>query len=860
MKPETDPAYMEFIEAKKVSAPRIGFEIDPAEINPILKPHQRDVVAWNVTGGRRADFLSFGLGKTLIQLETLRICREKAGADTLALQVLPLGVRQEFTRDARDLLGLDVRFIRRFEEVDDPATIYLTNYESVRDGKLDPLKFTVASLDEASVLRGFGGTKTFRRFMALFAGDDRERGVQHEGVPYRFVATATPSPNDYIELLAYAAYLGIMDVSLGKTRFFARDSEKADALTLHPHKVDEFWQWVATWAIFLQKPSDLGHDDTGYSLPELDVRWHEIPSDYDDVMPERDGQGRLYSNAALGLSQAAREKRDSLPQRVAKVVELLAEDPEQHAIIWHDLEAERHAIQKAIPGAVSVWGTQDLEERERRIIDFSDGAFPVLSTKPVIAGSGCNLQRYCHRAVYSGIGFKFNDFIQSVHRLHRFLQTETVRIDMLYTEAEREIRRVLERKWRQHTVMVDRMSSLIRRHGLAHAEHIEGRTSLVNHTVIEGPNHWLACGDAVDETMAMADDSVHMVITSVPFGNQYEYSPNFRDLGHTDHDGHFFEHLGFVTKELRRVLKPGRVCAIHIKDRIVPGGINGYGFQTVNPVSDQTISHFQEHGFAFLGRKTIVTDVVRENNQTYRLGWSEQCKDGTRMGFGMPEYILLFRKPPTDLSNGYADEPVVKSKADYSRSRWQIDAHGFARSNGNRHLLPEELCDLPHNQIFKLFRKWGLENVYDFEHHVKIGEALEGKQRLPVTFMLLQPPSWHPDVWTDIARMRTLNMLQSQKGKEQHLCPLQFDIVDRLIEQFTQPGEIVYDPFGGLFTVPYCAILKGRKGRGVELSPVYFADGVCHVEAAERKIATPTLFDLLDQMDAEEAEVAEVDA
>ena len=214
------------------------------------------------------------------------------------------------------------------------------------------------------------------------------------------------------------------------------------------------------------------------------------------------------------------------------------------------------------------------------------------------------------------------------------------------------------------------------------------------------------------------------------------------------------------------------------------------------------------------------------------------------MGCGMPEYVLLFRKPPTDASNGYADLPVVKDKSRYTRSRWQIDAHGFMRSDGNRHLRPEELTELPHDVIFKLFRDFYLENIYSFEHHVRLGEALEQKGMLPVTFMLLQPPSWHPDVWTDIARMRTLNGAQSAAGREMHLCPLQFDIVDRLIAQFSMPGETVMDPFGGLMTVPYCAIKQGRKGLAIELNPSYFTDGVAYCRAAAEEMATPTLFDI----------------
>jgi hypothetical protein len=357
--------------------------------------------------------------------------------------------------------------------------------------------------------------------------------------------------------------------------------------------------------------------------------------------------------------------------------------------------------------------------------------------------------------------------------------------------------------------------------------------------------------DSVYETRSMPADSVHLILSSIPFSTQYEYTPSYSDFGHTDSNDHFFEQLDYLTPELYRVLKPGRVAAIHVKDRIVPGGLTGLGFQTVYPFHADCISHFKKHGFAFLGMKTIVTDVVRENNQTYRLGWTEQCKDGSRMGVGMPEYLLLFRKPPTDSSNGYADEPVVKDKNSYSRSRWQIDAHGFARSSGNRLLSAGDFEGVPHERIFKMFRQHSLSQVYDYDQHVALSEALEtcpdcghihtgtktcsspvlsdgcllktnpcecksAGGRLPVTFMLLQPQSWHHDVWTDITRMRTLNGAQSAAGREMHLCPLQFDLVDRVITQFTMEGETVYDPFGGLMT----AIPWQRQGAGTGPQPL----------------------------------------
>lgn len=849
-------AYRAFLEAKIKIAPLLGLPIEAESVNPALKPHCRAIVPWLVKGGRRALFAAFGLHKTAMQLETLRQILLQFPGEA-ALIVLPLGVRQEFRREVEQRFTGDwairVKFIRSAAEIE-PGVIHLTNYETVRDGKLDPALFIAASLDEASVLRGFGGTKTFREFMRLF-----------EAVRFRFVATATPSPNEFIELLSYAAFLGIMDVGEAKTRFFKRNSEQADQLTLHPHKEREFWLWVASWALFISKPSDLGFSDEGYELPALDIRWHEIGSDHAAAGEDKDGQKRLLKDSARGLVDAAREKRDSLPKRIETLLAIRAEDPAAHRIIWHDLEAERHAIAAAIPSACAVWGSQDLDEREQRIIDFSDGKFAELAAKPVIAGSGCNFQRHCSWAVFLGIGFKFNDFIQAVHRIQRFGQSRPVRIDLIYTEAEREVRRSLEDKWARHKELGEKMTAIMREHGLSHAAFAEvlTRSLGVERVVSTGENYRLVNNDCVEEASRMESDSVDLIVTSIPFSTQYEYTPSYNDFGHTDDNDHFWAQMDFLTPELLRVLKPGRCAVIHVKDRIVPGNFSGLGFQTVQPFSDETIAHFQRHGFAFLSRVTNVTDVVRENAQTYRLGWSEQCKDGSRMGNGLPEYVLTFRKPPTDRSNGYADQPVKKVKrlADngqwsgdgYSRARWQLDAAGFWRSSGDRLLDPGALVGLDAKVAYRMWKRFNLQAVYDLEHHIAIAEAREIVGQLPPDFALLPVHSWHEEVWSDVAQMRSLNTLQAAKGAEKHLCPLPFDIVNRAIIQRSEPGETVLDPFGGLMTVPYCAVKLGRKGIGIELNPRYFLDGCRWVEAAAREMAVPTLFDLLG---AEEAEAA----
>ena len=825
--------YQEFLEGKIKLCEMQGFEVDSEEVNPILKPHQRDIVKWAVNGGKRAIFAAFGLGKSVMQIETLRLTIKNAGGQ--ALVVAPLGVRQEFRRDG-EMLGVKFKFIRTPEEMDGEHEFYITNYESVRDGKLDPNIFTAVSLDEASVLRSYG-SKTYQTFLDLFAE-----------VKYKFVATATPSPNKYKELIHYAGYLGVMDTGQALTRFFQRDSTKANNLTLYPHKEKEFWFWLNSWAVFIQSPEDLGYPAEGYKLPEMKVIYHEIKVDHSSAGHDDWGQAKMFRDSALSLRDASREKRDSLDLRAKKVKDIIDASPDDHFLIWHDLEDERHAIQKILPESVAVYGSQDLDEREQCIVDFSDGKIKHLSAKPVIAGSGCNFQRYCHKAIFMGIGYKFNDFIQAIHRIYRFLQTYEVEIHIVYAESEQEILRTLETKWTQHKEMVKNMTDIIKDHGLGNLSHADllRRSIGVERLEIKGENYMVANNDCVKETALMDENSVDMIITSIPFSNHYEYTPSYNDFGHTDNNEHFWAQMDHLTPNLLKILRPGRVYACHVKDRILFGNTTGAGIPTVSPFHAEALIHGIKHGFDYMGMITVVTDVVRENNQTYRLGWSEQCKDGTKMGVGSPEYILLFHKPQTDRTRGYADDPVTKTKVEYTRAHWQVDAHAFWRSSGNRQLTVEELSELGPDKLAKAFTNWSLENIYDYEHHIKIGEALESRGCLPSSFMSLAPGSHHPDVWHDVNRMLTLNGAQKSKNLQMHVCPLQFDIVDRLIDRYSNKGDIIFDPFGGLQTVPYRALKMGRKGRASELNTSYFMDGVKYLVAAEKEMSMPSLFDFQD--------------
>ena len=414
-------SYADFLREKVAFDRSFGFTVEESWLSPIFRPghhdyqpHQAAIVKWAVAGGRRAIFARYGLGKSVMQLEVLRLVIEHGPGAHMGVRrgliVAPLGVRFDIIRDARTLLDLEVRFVRHNADVDpDWSGIYVTNYESVRDGRLDPDMFVAASLDEAAVLRSYG-SETYQQFLPLFSN-----------VPYRFVATATPAPNRHKELIHYAGFLGIMDTGQALTRFFKRDPKKAGNLQLHPHKRREFWLWLNTWACFLQRPSDLGFDDAGYDLPPLEVEWElvEVPLLSDQM--DRDGQGVLVRGGSKSLVESSREKRHTMEARVERTLYLVAAheaDDRGQIILWCDLNDEQDALEHGLTemGVTfsSIRGAQSDEEVEEELRRWLDGETTALIGKPVMLGRGLNLQQ-CSTAVFVGLTHKYEQTIQAVH-------------------------------------------------------------------------------------------------------------------------------------------------------------------------------------------------------------------------------------------------------------------------------------------------------------------------------------------------------------------------------------------------------------------------------------------------------------
>lgn len=828
--------YLQFLKDKMAIPQESGFQIDRSELTPSLYPHVKDTVEWMIKGGCRALFSSFGMQKTVTQIETLRLIVKHEGGK--ALIICPKRVVEEFISQGKKHMGLSLQYVRNKAEIQaSTSNILVTNYERVRDGDIEPSYFTAVSLDEASVLRGYG-TKTFQTFLPLCAD-----------VKYKFVATATPNPNRVNELIHYAGYLGVMETGQALTRFFQRDSTKANNLTLYPHKELEFWLWVSSWALVLTKPSDLGYPDDGYELPALNVH-EEIVMLGNQIEYDKDGTPKLFRGQALSLQEGARERRESMMSKVEKLVEIInrPENKDDHFIFWHDLEDERRAICAAVEGCKAVYGTQDDDEADEIIRQFKDGELKYLAAKPEMLGEGLNFQYHCHKCIMF-IDYKFNDKFQAIHRIYRFMQTHDVDVYFVYSENEQEIFKSFMEKWRQHNKMVNNLVNIFRENGLFS---INPEERLVRYMFGEREEHkgqlfHAINNDNVLECQKMSDSSVDLIVTSIPFSNHYEYSPTYNDFGHNVDNDAFFEQMDFLTTELYRILKPGRLACIHVKDRVLFGNATGDGMPTIDPFSEMTVFHFMKHQFRYMGRITVDTDVVRENNQTYRLGYSEMCKDGSKMGVGCPEYVLLFRKLPSDTSRAYADVPVTKEKhGEYTLARWQIDAHASWKSSGDTLIATADILSLDIDQVRRLFRKHAKEHAYDFKAHVRFAEALSEVGKLPKTYMALDPVSHKDYIWDDVVRMRTLNSKQSQKNKQNHVCPFQLDVVERLIERYSNKGDLIFDPFGGIQTVPYCAIRMGRKGLSVELNKDYYKDGLSYLIGAEMEATAPTLFDLME--------------
>lgn len=879
--------YEDFLQSKIKVAERHGIDVDPALLHASLRPDQRDIAAWALGLGKALIAPDAGCGKTRIAISVLDTLQKEFGGRCLI--VTELGASDTFVDNDPEVgegaaMGIKLQYVANQHELDfSPCKIAVTNYERIRNGEFDFSKLTAVWLDEGNYVKNMASETT----------DSIKRELAK--VRYKYIATATPSPNETLELVNYAHVLGICDRGQILTRFFQRNSTKAGELTLHPHHTDDFWLWVKSWCIAITSPADLGYNYEGFALPKLNLHWIEVKAKPTEAPPDKDGQGKMFINSRSGLSEAAKIKRNSIDDRINAGMQIIGQYPEDHFILWHHLNDELAALNKTFKGNDEygcMYGAMNWQVREKRIVDFTKGNLKYLATKPEISGVGCNFQKHCNKSIFFGINDSFDSIYQAIKRIYRFYQpSEQVDVWLLYTPEEYDIVLNIQRKWKEHDEMRTALRDLILEYGLDHKQQIEERkrSFMVERVVYTGDNYELINTDAVYEWKQRPTDSIDLIVSSFPFGNHYEYTDKYNDFGHNENNQSFIRQLSYLLPELHRCLKPGRIAAVHLKNRIHYGSVTGLGFSIFHRFTHMVCDAMEAAGFHTMGFHYIPTDVVAENNQTYRLGYSEACKDATKMGAGIPEEIWIFRKAPSSNANAYADVPVIHNPAQcshckhvdtineykvkggfkcpscnvalvakelillygegdkFSLSHWQLDADAFWKSNGNSLLTPQQLKAWGIDKIQQWWKRFNADKIYNYDEHVKLLQALDEAGKLSRTFTTIPLRSNTEHIWNDVNRMHGLNMEQSRRKLQNHICPMPFDEVERLIEFYSMPGETVADPFGGICTTGVVALKKKRKVVITELNELYAQTGNMYMKETEIKNNLPTLFDLLQE-------------
>ena len=427
--------YRAFIAARAIAPHRDGFDLRP--INDRAKAHQRACLEFALERGRSAAFLDTGLGKSFIELEFARQCAEETGRPSLILT--PLAVAGQMVREGRKF-GIDARQIRDQAEVG--AGVMVANYE--RLARLDPSSFGAVVLDESSILKSYAG-RTRATIQEAF-----------EATRYKLAATATPSPNDHTELGNHGEFLGVMRQQEMLSKWFINDTSTASQeWRLKGHAQADFWGWVASWARCATLPSDLGGDDAGYVLPEIDRHIHTVAAD----RMENVGQGMLFRIPEMSATSFHEEKRLTARQRCEMAAALASHD--SPVTVWCETNEESALLAKMIPDAVEVHGSQSPEEKERRLLGFADGQHRVIITKPKLAGFGVNWQ-HCAHAVFASVSFSYEQHYQAVRRSHRFGQAGRVRNDVVISDTEASIWAIIIEKSAKHDEMKRRMADAMK--------------------------------------------------------------------------------------------------------------------------------------------------------------------------------------------------------------------------------------------------------------------------------------------------------------------------------------------------------------------------------------------------------------
>lgn len=654
--------YEEFLESKQLRILSAGPSVSADQVHPRLFPFQRDLVRWAVHKGRAALFADTGLGKTCMQLEWARLLGERT------LIVAPLSVARQ-TMDEGRKIDVPVAHVRDQADVHG-AGIYVTNYEMVEH--FDPAAFGAVVIDESSILKALDG-KTRHRLTEMFGQ-----------TPYRLCCTATPAPNDIAEIANHAEFLGIMNRADMLATFFVHADE---GWRLKGHARDAFFRWLSSWGMSIRMPSDLGYEDDGFVLPPLRITPRLISTGYRS-------DGALFFLGLKGLQHRSAARRGTIEARVAALAEHVNSTPGQW-LVWCGLNSESAHATVAIPGAVEVAGTDGLEQKIERIQAFQDGHIRVLVTKAKIAGFGLNFQ-CCHQVAFLGLNDSWETYYQCIRRCWRFGQQYPVDVEVLISDVEQEVWINVQNKEREALAMTDKLIQNVRLFEREELEEQQASYAYETDTV-EGEGYRMILGDSVDRMAEVPDRSVDFSIFSPPFLSLYTYSPTPRDVGNSRTPEEFAQHFGYIIDHLRRITRPGRLCAVHVSQ--VPAMLSRDGYIGLKDFRGYTIGLFEARGWIYHGEICIDKDPQAQaiRVKAKALLFAQLRRDASWLRPAMADYILAFRAPG---DNAVPILPDITNNEwiEWARPIWYgiketetLNAAEARQAEDERHICPLQL-------------------------------------------------------------------------------------------------------------------------------------------------------------------------
>jgi DNA modification methylase len=729
--------YEDFLKTKEKTFISSGFDVKESQLNNHLFDFQKHIVKIALRKGRFAVFADCGLGKTLMQLSWAEQVAIETSKPVLILA--PLAVVEQ-TKMEGSKFGIEVSDTNHPE-----CMVQITNYDQLKN--INTSHYSGVVLDESSILKGRDG-KLSRLIIDTF-----------NQTPYKLACTATPSPNDHMELGQHSEFLGAMSYLEMLAMFFVHDGGETSKWRLRKHAKDDFWKYVCTWSISLDNPKTLGFYSDGYDLPEIEFIEHKIKVE--------NNTNTLFGDVAVSATDLHKDLKRSFELRIDKTCELVNNSKEQW-IVWTLKNDEANQLNKVLTDSINVQGSDKPEVKAKNLNGFAKKEFKTLITKTSIASFGMNYQQ-CFNMVFTSYDFKFEAFYQAVRRCYRFGQKNKVKVHLLVPESQVNVRKSIIEKEKKHKEMIQEMSKYS-----ANTDYKANKNAEVKSKQVITEDYKLFNGDCVQEIKKVKDNEADLVVFSPPFAELYVYSDKSEDMGNVSDYEQFKNHFRYLIPELKRVLKSGRICAVHCMDLPIQKGKEG--FIGLRDFSGMLVDWFKEEGFIYHARTTIWKNPVTEMQRTKALGLLHKTikKDSVMSRVGIPDYILFFR------NEGENETPITHQDTDSSE----------------RDYLPVDLWQ-----------------------------------------------KYASPVWYDIDYSRTLQYRSARDGNdEKHICPLQLDTIERILHLYSNEGETVLSPFGGIGSEGFASLKNGRKSISIELKESYFNLNAANHKAAVEENAELTLF------------------